>query len=185
MNAAESDALVPRIGRAIRDRRKASGLTLTQLAQRAEISVSHLSNIETGQSIASLPLLSKVASALGIGMAELTRDENRLVAHSGRFPTRGDDWRILSHDDLETRIAAGDFSAGDELVFPLPLEGRDCFLTVLSGAVTVVVDGIEHELEQGDAIDARSAAAVSLVVVADARVVCSTSPSSRDAGYAG
>ncbi|MGO1497846.1 helix-turn-helix domain-containing protein [Agrococcus casei] len=185
MNAPESDALVPRIGRAIRDRRKASGLTLTQLAQQAEISVSHLSNIETGQSIASLPLLSKVASALGISMAELTRDENRLVAHSGRLPTPGEHWRILSHDDLETRIAAGDFAAGAELAFPFPLEGRDCFLTVLSGAVKVTVDGGEYSLGQGDAIDARSAAILTIVVADDARVVCSTSPSSRDTGISG
>ena len=177
MSAAESDSLVPRIGRAIRERRKAAGLTLTQVAQRAGISVSHLSNIENGLSIASLPLLAKVASAVGISMADLTRDENRLVAQPGRLPDDG--WRVLSHPDLETRIVAGSFEGDAELEFPLPLAGRDCFLTVLSGGVTVTVDGKEHTLERGDAIDARSAAAVSMRITDGARLVCSTSPASR------
>lgn len=179
MNAADADSLVPRIGRAIRDRRKDAGLTLTQVSQRAGISVSHLSNIENGLSIASLPLLAKVAATLGISMADLTRDGGRLVARPGRLPERGDGWRELSHPDLETRISAGSFASGEALEFPLPVSGRDCFLTVLRGSCTVTVDGAEHQLGQGDAIDARSAAAVIVTTTSEAQLFCSTSPSAR------
>ncbi|WP_293699109.1 helix-turn-helix transcriptional regulator [uncultured Agrococcus sp.] len=175
----EQESLVPRIGKAIRTRRKDARLTLTQVAQRAEISVSHLSNIENGLSIASLPLLAKVAAALNISLAELTRDENRLVARAATLPDAADGWRELSHAALETEIMAGSFDNGSTLAFPLPLAGRDCFVTLLRGSAIVTVDGVQHALDRGDAIDARSAVDVTLLITEDAQIVCSTSPSSR------
>ncbi|TLQ01422.1 helix-turn-helix transcriptional regulator [Nesterenkonia salmonea] len=69
----KAEHLGARIGEAIRRRRKDARLTLTRVARRADISVSHLSNIENGLSIASLPLLAKVAAALNTSLAERTR----------------------------------------------------------------------------------------------------------------
>ncbi len=59
------------IGRAIRDARKRQDLTLKQLARRTGLSVSLLSQIERAESSASISSLYKIASALGLRMAEL------------------------------------------------------------------------------------------------------------------
>lgn len=174
----ESQHLASRIGESIRKRRKNARLTLTQVARRADISVSHLSNIENGLSIASLPLLAKVASALSISLAELTRDQDRLVVQSSRLPEPQEGWRELSHPSLETRIMAGSFDKGDTLSFPLPLSGRDCFLTILRGSAIITVDGTQYSLNKADAIDARSALNVSMQIKRDAQILCSTTPSS-------
>lgn len=179
MKPLTSDPLSFRIGGTIRERRKGARLTLTQVAQRAEISVSHLSNIENGLSMASLPLLAKVASALNIGLAELTRDEDRLAVQPSSLPSPEAGWRELSHHALETRIMAGSFTADDRLEFPLPLRGQDSFIAILKGSVTVAVDGAEYPLQQGDAIDARCALSMTISVAAAATVVCSTTPSFR------
>lgn len=176
MNA---EHLGARIGEAIRRRRKDARLTLTQVARRADISVSHLSNIENGLSIASLPLLAKVAAALNTSLAELTRDENRLVVQQSRLPGPLQGWRELSHPSLETRVMAGSFDAGDALDFPLPLSGLDCFLTLLSGAAVVTIDGTGYSLQHGDALDARSVLSARIRVTAEADILVSTTPSSR------
>lgn len=178
MTAVESEQLATRIGESIRKRRKEARLTLTQVARRAEISVSHLSNIENGLSIASLPLLAKVASALRVSLAELTRDQDRLVVRSSKLPGPQEGWRELSHPSLQTRIMAGSFDCGDTLHFPLPLSGRDCFVTILRGSVIVTVDGTQYALHQADAIDARSALSVGMHIKKDAEILCSTTPSS-------
>ncbi|NDK31714.1 XRE family transcriptional regulator [Nesterenkonia haasae] len=167
-----------RLGEAIRRRRKDARLTLTQVARRADISVSHLSNIENGLSIASLPLLAKVAAALNTSLAELTRDENRLVVQQSHLPGPREGWRELSHPSLETRIMAGAFDAGDNLDFPLPLSGHDCFLTMLSGSAVVTIDGAEYSLAPGDALDARSVLSAMIHVTEDADILVSTTPSS-------
>lgn len=179
MTILASDQLSFRIGSTIRDRRKDARLTLTQVARRAEISVSHLSNIENGLSMASLPLLAKVASALNIGLAELTRDEDRLVVQPSSLPSPQEGWRELSHYALETRIMAGSFEADNNLDFPLPLHGQDCFLAILKGSAAVTVDHTAYTLEQGDAIDVRGAHNAIISVTDAATIVCSTTRSSR------
>ncbi|WP_150461364.1 helix-turn-helix domain-containing protein [Nesterenkonia ebinurensis] len=174
-----SDQLAFRIGDAIRRRRKDARLTLTQVARRADISVSHLSNIENGLSIASLPLLAKVAAALNTSLAELTRDEDQLMVQPSSLPDPLQGWRELSHPSLETRIMAGSFDRDERLGFPLPLSGRDLFLTVLRGAAVITIDGTEYALRQDDALDARSTLSATITVTEDAEVLCSTTPSSR------
>lgn len=175
----ESEPLAVRVGKAIRTRRKDARLTLTQVARRADISVSHLSNIENGLSIASLPLLAKVAAALHISLAELTRDESRLVVKPSSLPGPHEGWRELSHPALETRIVAGSFDKDDSMEFPLPLSGRDCFMTILKGSAVITVDGTQYALQRGDAIDARSAVSATILVTDDAEIICSITPSSR------
>lgn len=59
------------IGRSIRDARKTQDLTLKQLARRTGLSVSLLSQIERAESSASISSLFKIATALGLRMAEL------------------------------------------------------------------------------------------------------------------
>lgn len=59
------------IGRAIREYRKARGLTLKQVARRTNLSVSLLSQIERAESSASVSSLYKVAAALDVPINHL------------------------------------------------------------------------------------------------------------------
>lgn len=65
------EALRESLGTAIRDRRKTQGMTLAQLAQRANVSLGYLSQIELGKNSASIETLYRISLGLGIKMAEL------------------------------------------------------------------------------------------------------------------
>jgi CheY-like chemotaxis protein len=64
-------ALREAVGQAIRERRKALGLTLAQMAQRTGVSLGYLSQIELGKNSASIETLYRIALGLGVRMAEL------------------------------------------------------------------------------------------------------------------
>lgn len=65
------EALREALGTAIRERRKSQGMTLAQLAQRANVSLGYLSQIELGKNSASIETLYRISLGLGIKMAEL------------------------------------------------------------------------------------------------------------------
>jgi DNA-binding response OmpR family regulator len=65
------EALRESLGSAIRERRKALGLTLAQMAARTDVSLGYLSQIELGKNSASIETLYRICLALGIKMAEL------------------------------------------------------------------------------------------------------------------
>ena len=56
------------VGRRLRERRTAAGLTLKQVANRSGLSVSLISQIELGKSAASMSTLHKLATALQVRM---------------------------------------------------------------------------------------------------------------------
>ena len=62
------------IGQRIRKFRKARGLTQEQLAEAADISVTHMSHIETGNTKLSLPVFVAIAEILQIQTDELLYD---------------------------------------------------------------------------------------------------------------
>ncbi len=67
------EALRVALGAAIRERRKASGLTLALMAQRANVSLGYLSQIELGKNSASVETLYRISLGLGVKMADLFR----------------------------------------------------------------------------------------------------------------
>lgn len=64
-------ALCEALGMAIRERRKALGLTLAQMAQRTGVSLGYLSQIELGKNSASIDTLYQISLGLGVKMADL------------------------------------------------------------------------------------------------------------------
>lgn len=64
-------ALRESLGNAIRERRKALGLTLAQMAQRTGVSLGYLSQIELGKNSASIETLYRITLGLGMKMSEL------------------------------------------------------------------------------------------------------------------
>lgn len=65
------EALRESLGAAIRERRKAMGLTLAQMAQRTSVSLGYLSQIELGKNSASIETLYRISLGLGIKIADL------------------------------------------------------------------------------------------------------------------
>jgi DNA-binding response OmpR family regulator len=65
------EALRLSLGAAIRERRKALGLTLAQMAQRTNVSLGYLSQIELGKNSASIETLYRISLGLGMKMADL------------------------------------------------------------------------------------------------------------------
>ena len=62
------------IGNRIRLKRKEQDISQEQLAETVEISITHMSHIETGNTKLSLPVLIKIANALHVGTDELLCD---------------------------------------------------------------------------------------------------------------
>jgi CheY-like chemotaxis protein len=64
-------ALREALGAVVRERRKALGLTLAQVAQKTGVSLGYLSQIELGKNSASIETLYRISLGLGIRMADL------------------------------------------------------------------------------------------------------------------
>src|ERR1700730_11856412 len=65
------------MGKALRDRRLAGGLSLAALAQRAELSTAHLSDVERGMKEISTDRLARACAALEMQPAELFAEVSR------------------------------------------------------------------------------------------------------------
>ena len=65
------EALRESLGAAIRERRKALSLTLAQMAQRTNVSLGYLSQIELGKNSASIETLYRISLGLGVKIADL------------------------------------------------------------------------------------------------------------------
>jgi len=65
------EALRETLGAAIRERRKALGLTLAEMARRSNVSLGYLSQIELGKNSASIETLYRIAIGLRVRVADL------------------------------------------------------------------------------------------------------------------
>lgn len=63
-----------KIGQRIRKIRKAHGLSQEELAEKINISTTHMSHIETGNTKLSLPVFADIAAALEVRMDDLLED---------------------------------------------------------------------------------------------------------------
>ena len=79
---------IGKLGRRVRDLRKASNLTQENLAERAGISWHFVSSIERGQKGATIETLGAIARALDVSLSELFLDIDRpLPRELGRIQT--------------------------------------------------------------------------------------------------
>lgn len=66
-----------KIGQQIRKFRRQNGLSQEELAEKVNISTTHMSHIETGSTKLSLPVLVDIANALQVTADELVRDSSK------------------------------------------------------------------------------------------------------------
>ncbi|GAA1143008.1 helix-turn-helix domain-containing protein [Nocardioides aquiterrae] len=156
-----TDQTIAMVGARIRTLRSRQNLTLKDVADRTGVSVSMLSMLERGVATASVGTLVSVASALGVHMYDLfdhpahieaspvTPVEEQTVMRTSEGTIR----RVAHHDVLAgLELAVNTYEAGGASG-PVAThhDGRE-FGVLISGALTVELDGEQHVLRPGDVI---------------------------------
>lgn len=151
-----------RLGSRVRSLREGMGLSLRDLAGRAEVSATTLSQVERGESSPSIAVAARVADGLELSLSQLLRlDEGRHVVivrdGDGRHrrssghevveltpPLPGQRADVSSH-----RLEAGARTGGADDP-PIHEPGSRETIVILEGAVELGVDGDVHRLDAGD-----------------------------------
>jgi XRE family transcriptional regulator, regulator of sulfur utilization len=150
-----------RVAENLRQRRKARGMSLDDLARASGVSRAALSQIETCKSNPTVSVLWKVAVGLGVPFAELIG-----APRSGAMLLRRNDAQVLRSSDgkLESRPLAPAGASPLVELYELRLGARSThsseahapgtheLLVVLSGQLKMHVDGETYELAAGDSV---------------------------------
>jgi transcriptional regulator with XRE-family HTH domain len=144
---------IARLGGQLRSRRKGAGLTVQQLAERSGLSRRMLTQIELGQANPSLATVDRLARALGTDFASLARDDVPAPLTVTPPEARPDIWTSPRGSRAGLQVATTlrspaelwewELQPGDAYrAEPDPPGSEELFL-VLTGVLTVVVDGLE------------------------------------------
>lgn len=147
-----------RVGAHIRALREQRGMSVTELGRQVGVTKSQISQIERGNSNASIPVLRAIAKALGVPLFTLFVDDDPRDAlvrknERRRMHIPGSEVvRELLVPDLHRKIVLitarfepGVSSSGEPATHP----GEEC-VVVLSGKMQVVVNGHTLDLDEGD-----------------------------------
>ena len=154
------------LGSTIRDLRRSHGMTIADLAERAEISGGMLSRIENGQTATSVDALTRIAKALGVSMSALFRNydapeqgaqhvkrgEGMEVVRRG---TRsGHTYQLLAYNQGPTRLFEPFLITITEAseVFPIFEHPGIEFIHMLEGRIDYRHGGTVYSLEPGDSL---------------------------------
>ena len=151
------------LGARIKGLRAERGLQQRQLAEKAGMTPSMVSQIEAGRLTPSLPTLGKLAAALGVPIASLfeATPHGRLhVSRKGEYPVVSFDgtterWHVLGAGLFQGKIRAVVSTLGprakgvktDKVVID---PGQMKLFYVLEGKVALHYDGSTQQLEAGD-----------------------------------
>ena len=150
------------VGRRARDARTDRGWTLDQLAERSGVSRRMIVNVEAGTSNASIATLLRLATALHVSLADLVTGspQDQRVVVSGtdeRKPLwRGDAGgfaMLVASADTPDMLELWDWTLGPGEAYASEPHrpGTHELLHVLSGRLTLTVDGEVRSLRTGDA----------------------------------
>lgn len=156
---AEPQGSAAPLGERLRARRKALGLTLQAVADGAGLTAGFISQVERGLAAPSLSSLTAIARVLDLDPSALfeqppvpgatTRHGDR--PRYGLAPDRMSYERISSTFPGNVLRAVLIHEAPGHRSEPISHEGEELFF-VLSGALTVELEGVCHRLEAGDSI---------------------------------
>lgn len=135
----------------VRRLRRERGLTLDGLAAASGVSRAMLSKVERGASVPTATVLGKIAGGLEVGLSQLVgplRDRAPALLNPAdqpvyRDPETGFERRSLSplFPDRRVDFARNFLPPGASSAFPPHRRGVDEYLYVVSGTLTVLVDG--------------------------------------------
>ncbi|MFF2652328.1 helix-turn-helix domain-containing protein [Streptomyces sp. NPDC058045] len=149
------DKDTPRVGAAVRRRRRALELTLAVVAERSGLSVPFLSQVENERARPSTRSLERVADALGTTAVELlaagdpARSVELVRADDDQGLPQGTLVRQLvrGHHQLHAMEFVGDHDAGREFQ-----HRNDELLYVAEGVAEVEAEGRAYKLGRGDSL---------------------------------
>ena len=147
------------MGERLRERRSELGLSLSKAAQRASVSASYLTAVESGSSTPSLPVLSRIAHALDFAMGELIAMDTPVSVTRGHLADEPGT-RLISNDRLQLDVAhqvSGPAESGD---CPVEVDGCSVVLFIMTGQLEVDVDGATWQVSEGDSLHAQEARTV-------------------------
>ncbi|WP_419839366.1 helix-turn-helix domain-containing protein [Candidatus Poriferisodalis sp.] len=173
------DAINQEVGARLAERRSELARSMRQVANDAEVSTSHLSDIESGACRVSLPVLLRIVRALNLTITELLPQiGGHRVFRTSLDDAPGDAARVLSHHDLDLSIALIRLNDGGSHQIDNP-ERADTLIYVLSGSVACDADGTVVQLEEGDTLDTEQVVRHRLSALVDARVLVAFSEPNR------
>jgi transcriptional regulator with XRE-family HTH domain len=153
------------VGERLRVLRRLRRRTLRDVADRADVSASFLRQVERGKASASIASLRRIASALGVSVADLFEpngpERPRVLRHAERpalaFGILGRKLLLTPRPLQNLEVFVGELDPGGS-TGPEPYAHGDSeeLFVVLAGNVQLEVGGAIHELESGDSIDYRS-----------------------------
>ena len=150
------------IGSRLREHRRRRRVSLRDAAERAGISQGHLSDIEQGNSHASLPVLVRLCRALQLPIADLLPRLGGTRVRRSTVTARRPGVERISHDGLELRVDRVSMPRGGTVVRLAVDPGDDVFVFVVDGSCTVSVAGSVHRLERHDSVDAERVDAIAI-----------------------
>jgi transcriptional regulator with XRE-family HTH domain len=154
------------VGPRVRALREGLDLSLRDLAERSGVSAQMLSQVERGETSPTLAVAARIASGLELTLSQLLRlDEGGTVSVvraderlQGGATARGHRYAVLTPPlpgqraevSLHTLVpGAATGGPGDP---PMHEPGARETAVVATGSVTLVCDGVAHELAEGDAV---------------------------------
>ncbi|WLD93057.1 helix-turn-helix domain-containing protein [Alkalihalobacillus sp. AL-G] len=144
----------------IKELRKRSDLTLKQLSEQTDLSVSFLSQIERGSSSLAISSLKKIADAFDVNISYFFDSES-----NHKYVTKKSDHKPFQFQDLKTIYTSlsGNFTNRSLAPYILTLapnqKGKKSFhfageefYYVLKGAAIFTIDGNQYPIFEGDTI---------------------------------
>jgi transcriptional regulator with XRE-family HTH domain len=154
------------VGNTIRDLRRAHGLTIADIAERAEISRGMLSRIENGQTASSLEGLNRIARALGVSLSTLFRNfevdgggaqlvkKGQSMEVARRGTRSGHTYHLLAYDQGPSKLFEPFLITIDEEYEQQPIfehPGTE-FIYMLAGRMVYGHGSYEYAMEPGDSL---------------------------------
>ncbi|MEJ8544126.1 helix-turn-helix domain-containing protein [Brevibacillus borstelensis] len=155
----------PNIGKRMKARRLEKQLTLKQVAEKTELSISFLSQVERSKSSVTLESLTKISEALDVSPSYFFPQEkspNSYILRKGSGDELHSGQSRFMYKDLSADIPAPLFEPilvtllpDDEKGTPFAHKGQE-FLYVLEGVLTILMGSEEHDLYPGDSVHMES-----------------------------
>lgn len=155
----ECDLDMPLIGDRIRSYRKEKGLTLAEVAEKTNLSIGYLSNLERGTSSPTLENIQKICEILNISLMKLL-EEDKLNKHIIRKDERQ---VIFEQSKNKNKVRYESIRFGSNLLDGLIIithphsvfdkkwrHNYDEIGLVIEGELTILIDEEEYVLQKGD-----------------------------------
>jgi transcriptional regulator with XRE-family HTH domain len=162
--AAAIDPTIAAVGPRVKALREAMDLSLRDLAERSGVSAPMLSQVERGETSPTLQVAARIAGGLELKLSQLLRlDEETTVSivragEGRRGGAAGHTYEVLTpplpglRSEVTRHVLAPDAVTGGPGDPPRHEPGARETALIETGALTLHVDGVAHELATGDCV---------------------------------